>query len=156
MSFEKQSFPGNSGGRGASPNDEPLERPPRRSTVYLGIAAALFLLMAIVGLMLYRSIAHPEPGHIAVVRGNPSWLGAELVLTGGTPQRSYSAVIDSSDRHSVPFFVGRGAYTLVVRVGGAEVFRDSLRLDKNRIEYLTLPPEAPTTQRAAAASSSGP
>ncbi len=128
--------------------DEPLDRPPRRSTVIIGIVSASILFVAIISLFLYRSLVHSEPSHVVVIAGNPSWLGAELIISGETLPHPYTTVIEKSDRYSVPFFIPRGSYVLIAKMNGAEVYRRAFRLDKKREEYIDLPSKVPATQPA--------
>ena len=148
MSSERQRSQPAQPGVDYARGEETGERPPRRSTVILGIIAASVLFVAVVSLLLFRSLAGREPSHVAYVQGNEKWLGAELILTGPSLTHPYGAVLDRSDRFSVPFFVPAGQYTLVVRVGGAEVHRQQFELGAERVHYLSLAPDGPATRPA--------
>jgi hypothetical protein len=137
----------------AVPTDQPIDRPPRKVTVYVGIVSAVVLLLAVMALFLFRSMAGREPAHVAVVRANEKWLGAELTIAGPSLPLPYEAKIERSDRFSVPFFLPAGAYELHVRVGGAEVYGKRFELRGERELQIDLPAEVPTTRpttRAAA------
>ena len=128
-----------------APTDEPIDRPPRPLTVYVGIASAVVLLLAVMALFLFRSMAGREPSHVAVVLGNAKWLGAELTVTGPSLPHPYTAKIERTDRYSVPFFLPAGAYELHVRVGAAGMHHERFALGATREVQIRLPTEVPTT-----------
>ena len=128
------------------PTDQPIDRPPRKVTVYVGIVTAIVLLAAVLALFLFRTLAGREPAHVVVVQGNEKWLGAELILRGDALPHEFKAYVQRSDRYSVPFFVPAGTYELSARVGDAEVYRKLLEIGAQRNEPVLLPAEIPTTQ----------
>ena len=117
-------------------------------TVYVGIASSIVLLLAVLALFLFRSLAGREPSHVLVVQGNEQWLGAELTLSGNPLPQPYRAQIQRSDRYSVPFFVPAGRYELSVRVGGAEVHHQPVVLGEQKQLTVPLPLEIPSTRPA--------
>ncbi len=112
----------------------------------MGIVSAVVLLLAVLALFMFRSLAGREPAHVALIQGNEKWLGAELVVTGPSLPQPYTAKIERTDRFSVPFFLPPGAYALHVNVGGAEVHRERFELGAERKFQINLPPEVPTTR----------
>ena len=115
-------------------------------TVYVGIVTAVVLLVALMALFLFRSLAGREPSHVAVVQGNEKWLGAELTVSGAALPQPYTAKVERADRYAVPFFLPAGAYELRVRVGGTEVHNEPFELGAQREIQLNLPAEVPTTR----------
>jgi len=111
----------------------------------VGIVSAVVLLLAVLALFLFRSMAGREPSHVAVIQGNEKWLGAELTVAGPSLPQPYEAKIERADRYAVPFFLPAGAYELRVRVGGAEVHRARFELRAERDIQINLPAEVPTT-----------
>src|SRR5687767_13525533 len=128
------------------PTDQPIDRPPRPLTVYVGIVSAVVLLLAVLALFLFRSLAGREPGHVAVVQGNEKWLGAELAISGPSLPRPYTAKIERGDRYSVPFFLPAGAYELRVRLAGADVHRERFELRAGPVIQIYLPSDGPANQ----------
>jgi hypothetical protein len=112
----------------------------------VGIVSAVVLLLAILALFLFRTLAGREPSHVAVVQGNERWLGAELTVSGPSLPRPYEARIDRSDRCAVPFFLPAGSYELRVRAGGVDVYRKRFELGAEPKVQIILPTDLPTTQ----------
>jgi hypothetical protein len=73
-----------------------------------------------------------------------------LIVTGDSLPRPYTAIIDRTDRYSVPFFVPAGQYTLRVRSAGIPVYQHDFVLGPQRTLEIPLPREIPPTQPAAA------
>lgn len=130
------------------------ERAPRRASVIVGIVAAVCVFLAMVAFLLYRSVTKPEPSRVALVQGSEAWLGGEVIIGGGKLTAPITAVIEASGRYSIPFFLDPGDYTMRVRMGGVEVFRDTFSLDETDVRHIYLPkqvppPPAPATAPAA-------
>lgn len=127
----------------ANSRDSSPERPPRKTTVVLGIVAACALFAAVTIFLFYRSMRHAEPSHVAVVRGSAAWNGAKLTVSGGSLRQPMEAMLDESGRYTVPFFVGPGSYTLIAQVDGREVHRADFTLGDEKSLFVELPDAGP-------------
>ena len=127
-------------------HDQPVDRAPRHITVIVGMVSAVVLILAILSLFLFRSLAGREPSHVAVIEGNEKWLGAELTVTGPSLPRPYRAVIDESGRYTVPFFLPPGQYELIVHVDAVEIHREPFELREEKKLDIALSREGPTTR----------
>jgi hypothetical protein len=121
------------------------DRPPRRTTVFVGIVAAAALFVLAVGVLGYRAWRRSEPKQVATIVGNDRWTGVQLIVTGDALVYPYESVIERAGRYSVPFFLPPGKYTLVARMGGSEVYRSEFELSERQTQYITLPPQLPST-----------
>jgi hypothetical protein len=144
LSTERQRFTGVD-----APASDGIERPPRRTTVVAGIIAACVLFLGITGFLFYRAMVHPETSHVVVILASEPWVGAELVVSGGSLKSDYKASVDRTGRFSVPFYLGPGDYRLVVRMNGAPVYEHPFRIGSAPVLYVSLAPQGPTTQPAA-------
>lgn len=140
--------------RPSAPQPEFADVPPKRSTVVIWLLVTVALLLSIVALLAYRSVAVREPARTLTVRSTPQWLGAKLTLypTGKT-EPLHATYVDSLGQHTVTFFLAPGEYDL--RIGfenGPELLTRQFDLRDVQEGYLELtdpPATHPVTTRPA-------
>jgi hypothetical protein len=85
--------------------------------VACGIAATLALLLAMLGLLLYRAITQRAPEKALIVQGDDRWAGVSIGIEGGTLPAPMISTLDKSNKYFVSFFLDPGTYTFYVRHG---------------------------------------
>lgn len=104
------------------------------------------------GILFYRAVAKPQPGRVIVVRGSSDWNGLELTVSGGNLREPQVTKFEELGNYVVPFFVGPGKYTLVIKNQDAPVFRRDVDINQTQVEVIDLVHLGATTQPATAPS----
>jgi hypothetical protein len=133
------------------------DAPPSRSFAAGAIVVTAVLLLAMLALLLYRSLTQSAPSAVLIVQGDPHWDGARLLITGGSgnhPTR-LAGVLDRSNKYNVTFFLAPGKYELHVMTDVSELSRLPVDLSEENHHQLGLdlrrtriPPPHPTTDES--------
>ena len=90
------------------------DTPPSRSFAYLSILVTVILLLAMLSVLMYRSLTQRAPTAVMIVQGDPQWDGTHLVIEGGQPPVRQTETLDRKNKYTVTFFLQPGDYTLEV------------------------------------------
>jgi hypothetical protein len=120
----------------------------RRGPVLAAIAVTILLAGSVVAMLLYRSLATPEPNRVLVVRASKDWDGVELIVDGGTLDKPKVTWVEALGNYTVPFFLHPGTYTLHVKSHDVEVLTREFNLTEPGIQQIDLTRSGATTRPA--------
>jgi hypothetical protein len=145
------------------------DSPPTKRFAVGAILVTLALLVAMLGLLLYRALTQRAPSAGLVIQADPHWDGAQLLVmpagaardsaatapspgAGGTNgQRNLAGTLSRSNKFAITFFLNPGVYEVRVMTDMRELFRQTVTLTEQQPQIgldLTksrVPPPHPTT-----------
>lgn len=134
------------------------DAPPSQRFAVGAILVTAVLLLAMLGLLLYRSLTQSAPSAVLIVQGDPHWDGTRLLVSGqgaGSRPTRLAGVLDRSNKYSVTFFLAPGQYELRVMTDVSELSRLPIDLSDEThrqlgvdLRHSRIPPPHPTTDES--------
>jgi hypothetical protein len=122
--------------------------PPKPWLVTVSLLAAFVVFGVCLCVLIYRGFTSADPKSVIVVLGNEKWKGATVTVEGGDLKTPLVAFVQDYNKYQIPFFVGKGRFTVRVDRAGFTGVQDVELNTDNMLATWTLAPSGPTTQKS--------